>query len=94
MMLTPSALAVAAPLVPDALSRVLPTSGEKALGTAIGIMLLILAIAFVLCFVLGFLLEKWRGGSLRDWSRPIGYGFLILFVNGIISFAGCAATSN
>ncbi len=64
--------------------------GEKSLGTAIGIMLLILASATVLCFILGFLLEKWRGGNLRDWSRPIVFGILILIVNGFISFGGCA----
>ncbi len=91
VMLTPSVLTISAPLIPDAFSRALHVRGEHVLGVATGIMLLILAIAFVLCFVLGFLLEKWRGGNLRDWMRPIGYGVLILIVNGIISCAGCAA---
>lgn len=49
-----------------------------------------LAVALLLSFFLGFLLEKWRGGNLRDWSRPIGFGLLILIVNGFISFGGCA----
>ncbi len=93
LLLTPSVLTITAPLVADASSRALHMQGEKSLGAAIGIMLLILALATVLCFVLGFLLEKWRGGDLRDWSRPIGYGFLILIVNGIISSAGCAVSA-
>ena len=90
LMLTPSVLAIAAPLIADASSRALHIQGEGSLGAAIGIMLLILAIATVLCFILGFLLGKWRGGNLRDWSRPIGFGVLILIVNGFISFGGCA----
>ena len=93
LLLTPSVLTITAPLVADASSRALHMQVEKSLGAAIGISLLILALATVLCFVLGFLLEKWRGGDLRDWSRPIGYGFLILIVNGVISSAGCAVSA-
>jgi hypothetical protein len=90
LMLTPSVIAISAPFISDATSHALPMQGEKALGVALGIMLLMLAVAAVLCFVLGFLLGKWRGGDLRDWSRPIGFGILILIVNGFISFGGCA----
>ena len=89
-MLLPSVLAIAGPLIADAAARVFHLQSENILGPAIGIMLLILAIATVLCFVLGFLLEKWRGGNLQHWLRPLGYGCLILIVNGIIAAAGCA----
>ena len=89
-MLLPSALAIATPFICEIGPSALNMRGEKALGATIGFMLLTLAVATALCFVLGFLLGKWRGGSLRDWARPIGYGFLTLIVNGIIAFAGCA----
>lgn len=89
-MLTPSVLAIAAPLIGELGGYALNKRGEQALGATIGFILLMLALATVLCFVLGFLLEKWRGGNLRHWPRAIGSGFLILIVNGIISFAGCA----
>ena len=93
LLLTPSALAIAASPIADACARVLHMQGEKSLGPVIGIMLLILTLATALCFVLGFLLEKWRGGSLRDWLRPLAFGCLILIVNGFIAFAGCAVIS-
>lgn len=89
LLLTPSALAIAAPPVADACARAF-ARGERGLGMAIGLMVLILAIATALCFVLGFLLQKWRGGNLRHWLRPLGYGCLILIVNGFIAAAGCA----
>ena len=89
-MLVPSVLAIATPLIGEIGASSLNMRGEKALGATIGFMLLTLAVATALCFVFGFLLVKWRGGSLRDWARPIGYGFLILIVNGFIAFTGCA----
>ena len=85
-------LAIAAPFIGELGASAFGVRGERALGATIVAMLIALAVATVLCFVLGFLLEKRRGGNLRDWSRPIGYGVLILIVNGIISFAGCAVT--
>ena len=92
LMLTPSVLAIAAPFIGELGGYAVNMRGEQALGATIGFILLMLALATVLCFVLGFLLVKWRGGSLRDRSRPIGYGVLILIMNGIIAFAGCATT--
>jgi len=91
LMLTPSLLMLIAPIVGGALARGFDKKGEALTSAALGFMLLIVALGTALCFVLGFLLEKWRVGNLRDWSRPLGYGCLILIVNGIISFAGCAA---
>ena len=91
LMLTPSLLMLIAPIVGGALARGLDKKGEALTSAALGFMLLIVALAAALCFVLGFLLEKWRGGNLRGRQHPIGFGFLILIVNGIIAFAGCAA---
>jgi len=90
LMLTPSALAIAAPFVGEIGASAFGVRGERALGAVIFAALLTLTVATVLCFVLGFLLEKWRGNNPRSWPRVIGCGFLILIVNGIISFAGCA----
>ena len=51
--------------------------------------LLCLALAVPLCFFLGCRLEKWRYGERWNGFNAFGYGFLILIVNGFISFAGC-----
>ena len=91
LLLTPSLLMLIAPAVGGTLARGLDRKGEALTGAALGFMLLIVALAVGLCFVLGFLLEKWRRGETKDAQRAVGFGVLILFVNGIISFAGCAA---
>ena len=85
-LLTPALLTISAPFVGMFARRHLYESH----GVDVTPELLCLTVALLLCYFLGFRLEKWRGGDLRDWSRPIGFGVLILIVNGIIAYAGCA----
>ena len=46
-------------------------------------------LAVALCFWFGFRLEKWQRGEIKSVVRAIGLGFLILFNNCCIFFAGC-----
>jgi len=91
LMMVPAMLVIAVPPIAEAWARANHQQGEPTLGTLIGLTLLNFWIAIVLCFVLGFLAERWRWGSIRNVLRAVGFGFLILFMNGIIAFAGCAA---
>jgi hypothetical protein len=86
LMLLPSVLAIAAPFI-GAFARRLYQHPNYRLDFRPE--LLCLAISTVLCFFLGFRLEKWRRGTSNDFEAAIGFGILILIVNGIIAFAGC-----
>ena len=94
LMLTPSVLTIASPLIAQAWSQANRKPGEDTLGILILSELLSVVAAIVLCFILGVFLEKWHHGNVRSWPRAIGCGFLILIVNGIISFAGCAVITS
>lgn len=87
-MMVPSMLVIAVPPIAEAWARANHQRSE--LGMLIGLTLLNSMVAIVLCFVFGFLAERWRWGSIRNGLRAVGFGFLILFMNGIIAFAGCA----
>jgi len=94
LMLTPSTLVIAAPLIAQAWSQANLKLGEDTLGILIVSAALGVVTAIVLCFILGVFLEKWHHGNVRSWPRAIGCGFLILIVNGITSVAGCAVITN
>ena len=83
LLLLPSALVLSTPLLANMFKA----------STAGFLCLMIYPIwisAFVLCFRFGFILERWRWGTAKDAGNPIAYGFLILFVNAVVSFAGCS----
>ena len=44
-----------------------------------------LAIPLMLCFALGFMLEHWRRGENTNPFRSLGFGFLILLLNYVVS---------
>jgi hypothetical protein len=89
LMMVPSMLVIAVPPIAEAWAH--HQRSKQTFGDLIGLTLLNSMVAIVLCFVLGFLAERWRWGSIRNVLRVVGFGFLILFMNGIIAFAGCAA---
>jgi len=92
LMLLPSVPMLVSPLIADAWSRRIQEPPREAAGAALVMLLFTGTISATLSFCLGFALEKWRGGNLWDWLRPLCYGVLILIVNAFISFAGCAVT--
>jgi hypothetical protein len=89
LMLVPSALVIILPALLSVIGNLL---GSDVLMPAIAMVAIIgVALGVVLCFEYGDRLEKWLHGEIRNRSRALGYGFLILIVNAIIAFAGCAA---
>jgi hypothetical protein len=64
---------------------------EAQISHLIGRGLITLAFAAALSCALGFLLEKWRHGSVENRFRAVGYGIAIFIVNCIVAFAGCTA---
>jgi hypothetical protein len=89
LLLLPSVIATAYPLV-DQIIRTLNIH-IRIDGNPLDVLLPGLALAMLLSFVLGFLLEKWRWGTVPNGFRAFGFGCLILIVNTFISFAGCTA---
>ena len=87
LLLTPAVLATAAPWIGAFMRRF---HIYEYRGVDFTPELRILVVAAVLSLGLGFSLEKWRWGVVKEWERPLGYGLLILIVNGFIAFAGCA----
>ena len=97
LMLLPSVPIIVPSLIVDALrpSLIEPLPSEWAsearINSLIWMEFLRFAVSVVLSFFLAFHLEKWRFGNCRDWQAAIAWGFGILCVNFVISFAGCAA---
>jgi hypothetical protein len=87
LMLTPSGLVIAVPMILTAYERLFSPS---LMMPSVTIIFLSWAFGLWLCLRFGIRLEKWLHGEIKDSQRAFRYGFLIAFVNGIISFAGCA----
>ena len=64
---------------------------EAQISHLIGRGLLTLAFAAALSFALGFLLEKWRRGSVENGFRAVCFGVAIFILNCCVAFAGCSA---
>ena len=62
---------------------------EAQISHLIGRGFIALAFAAALSCALGFLLEKWRRGSVENRFRAVGYGIAIFIVNCFVGFAGC-----
>ena len=76
-------------------SHIEPVGGgrvsEAQISHLLGRGLLTLAFVTALCGALGFLLEKWRHGSVENTAQAVAYGIAIFVVNCFVAFAGCAA---
>src|SRR2546430_377608 len=70
LMLMPSVLAIAVPTMLERKIRHLSGMSSDV------IILVILGAAIVLCYALGFLWEKWRWGSVKNFDRALRYGAL------------------
>ncbi|MCX6980143.1 MAG: hypothetical protein NTV08_05240 [Verrucomicrobia bacterium] len=90
LMLLPSVPMLVSPLIAnaDARSRGLPV-GEAQIANAIATFFMNFWASAALSIILGFLLEKWRHGTIEKLGRPISYGVQILIINFVIAFAGC-----
>ena len=75
LILLPSALAIIVPLNLGTTIRHLSYKSEATL------YVIILVAAMVLCYALGFLLEKWLWGTVKNFDRALRYGALILTMN-------------
>ena len=94
LLLLPSVPMLIAPLIEDAQVHLRnQVDSEDRIGTVIVVFLLALSVSAVLSVIMGLLLEKWRYGAIKDNSRAIFCGFLILLVNCFISFTGCSVGS-
>ena len=86
LMLLPSVLAIGAPFIAWGADV---AHIHRRVGFDVTVEMLCLYLALPLSFFLGYRLEKWWHGEKWDGLRVFGYGFMILIVNGFISFAGC-----
>ena len=84
-MLLPSVPMLVSPLIAnaDARSRGLPI-GEAQIANAIATFLMSFWASAALSIILGFLLEKWRHGTIEKLGRAISYGVQILIINFVI----------
>ncbi len=92
LLLTPSVIGLAYPLFYQITQMM--KADIPAVGNWLDVMGLSWALAAVLGFVLGYLLEKWRWGENTNLDRVLSNGFLIIVVNVVINFAGCAAIAS
>ncbi|MEO6788755.1 MAG: hypothetical protein ABI318_21750 [Chthoniobacteraceae bacterium] len=90
LMLLPSVLVLSVPIIADTLNRFHLADSEGFFGP---MLTTYLAVVVMLCFGLGFRLDKWRHEKIESVARAVSYGFLILFVNLLIAFAGCSLSA-
>lgn len=90
LMLVPSVPIILAPMLAEARARFHHyASGEEEIGNELEMLLICIAISAVLSLVFGLLLERWRYGTVRDFSRASGYALTIFITDCVIAFAGC-----